>query len=282
MRSVDGMNMVQDPITGSYLYDNQVIIVRKPDDAYASIAPIFAGDIVVIGGFNEQGVAVSELTVLAEDMTFHGINAGFRMRMVLDRAATGYEAVGIMNSNRTCCWNFIVSDGDQPIGFAIEQSANFAYAYPWFDRIESIDPFWAIKDVVRRGNFYLTPSLVDIELGRNFYDISGLKGLFRYLFGIDYSYFNWLQYKCISEEIERQYGTLDYVSALRLLRDVYLGDTDIMIQILWRQYSASPRQWVGCPATGYLAICFADEGNEPYHNDIHTFNFYDLLESNPP
>ena len=33
MRSVDGMNMIQDPITGSYLYDNQVILVRNPDDA---------------------------------------------------------------------------------------------------------------------------------------------------------------------------------------------------------------------------------------------------------
>jgi hypothetical protein len=282
MRSVDGMNMIQDPKTGSFIYENQVILIRDPIDAYASIAPIFAGDIIVIGGFNEQSVAVSELTIIADDITYHGINAGFRMRMVLDHASNGFEAISMMNSNRTDCWNFIVSDGNLPMGFAIEQSANFAYAYCWFDYVESIEPFWSIRDVVRRGNVYLTPQLAEREIGRTQYDISGLKGLFRYILGRDISYLIWIQYKAISDEIEKEYGTLTYESALELIRNVYLGKTNVMFRVLWQQNSKSARQWVGLPKTGDFAICFAENGNEPYQNAIHSFNFYELLHSNPP
>jgi hypothetical protein len=280
MRSVDGMTGIKDPETGIFLYENQVIIVRDPDDAYASIAPIFAGDIVVIGGFNEQAVGVSELTIICDDTTFHGINAGYRMRMVLDFASNGAEGVDIMNSNRTCCWNFIVSDGMLPSGFAIEQSANFAYAYSWFDKVESTKPFWKIKDVVRRGNIYITPRLAENE--RDYYDISGLKGYLRMIFKIDYSYMTWIQYKAISEEIENQYGTLDYEKALRSLRNVYLGKTNIMYLLTFLRSSYTARQWVGCPESGDLAICFAKNGEEAFFNKIHTFNFYEILDSNPP
>ena len=282
MRSVDGMNMIQDPETGSFLYENQVILIRNPDDAYASISPVFAGDIVIIGGFNEQDVGVSELTVIADDTTFHGINAGYRMRMVLDFADDANEAIEIMNSNRTCCWNFIVSDGHQPMGFALEQSAQYAYAYTCLDKVESIDPFWAIEDVVRRGNTYHTPSLADIEILRKSYDISSLMSFIRaYILRTDPSYITWIQYKSISDEIENRYGTFTYETALDLLRDVYLGETNIMFRFIWRQ-SLSPRQWVGCPETGDFAICFAEEGREPYRNPVCTFNFYDLLNSEPP
>ena len=280
MRSVDGVNGLQDPDTGTYVYENQVIIVREPDQAYASIAPIFAGDITSIGGFNEQGVGVSELTILGDDTTFHGINAGYRMRMVLDYAADGFEAVDIMNSNRTCCWNFIVSDGSFPLGFAIEQSANFAYANTWFDSVESTEPFWAIKDVVRRGNCYINPILAEIQ--REYYDPSGLKGYLRMLFRIDFTFINWIQYKAISTEIERQYGLLTTESALALLRDVYLGKTNLMFRLLLTGKSETGRQWVGCPETGDFAICFAKNGEDAYQNIVHLFNFYDLLNADPP
>ncbi|MBS3749157.1 MAG: hypothetical protein KGY65_03695 [Candidatus Thermoplasmatota archaeon] len=280
MRSVDGMNQVKDIKTDTFLYENQVIIIRNPDDAYASIAPIFSGDIVVIGGFNENSVGVSELTIIGDDTTFNGINAGYRMRMVLDFADNGFEAVDIMNSNRTCCWNFIVSDGDIPIGFALEQSANFAYTNTWYDAVESTEPFWEIKHVVRRGNCYINPMMA--ELQRTYYDPSGLNGYLRMILRIEFTYINWIQYKGISEEIEEQYGTLRSGSALMLLRDVYLGKTNLMFRLLFTNTSDTARQWVGCLETGDLSICFAQEGEEAYHNDVHTFNFYDLLNKNPP
>ena len=49
MRGVDGVNSIQDQVTKTYVYENQVIMVRNPNQAYASIAPIFSGDIVCIG-----------------------------------------------------------------------------------------------------------------------------------------------------------------------------------------------------------------------------------------
>jgi hypothetical protein len=280
MRSVDGMNEIRDNQTNTYLYENQVIVVRNPDDAYASIAPIFAGDIVVIGGFNENGVGVSELTIIGDDTTFNGINAGYRMRMVLDYADDGGEAVDIMNSNRTCCWNFIVSDGSCPIGFAIEQSANLAYTNTWYDAVESTKPFWEIKHVVRRGNCYINPRMA--ELQRRYYDPSGIMGYLRMLFRIDFTYIKWVQYKAISEEIEHQYGSLNSVSALSLLRDVYLGKTNLMFRLLLTDKSHTARQWVGCLETGDLTICFAEDEKEAYQNNVHTFNFYELLRAEPP
>jgi len=280
MRGVDGGNSIMDELTGTYVYENQAIMIRKPDQAYASIAPIFAGDIVSIGGFNNQSVGVSELSIITDnDTTFHGINAGYRMRMVLDYATDGYEAVDIMNSNRTCHWNFIVSDGSSPMGFAIEQSANLANAYTCFDPVESTEPFWAIKDVVRRGNCYISPTMADME--RDVYDPSGIRGLIRFFFFNDPTFGTWAQYKAISDEIENHYGTLTTESALTLLREVYSGKTGFLSWFL-STGDDTARQWVGCPTTGEFAICFAQNGMQAYQNEVHTFNFYELLEAEPP
>jgi len=280
MRSCDGVMGIMDPETGSYLYENQIIIIRNPNDAYASLTPIFAGDVLSIGGFNENGVAVSELTILGEDTTYLGINAGFRMRMVLDFADDAYEAVSIMNSNRTCCWNFIVSDAQIPIGFAIEQSANFVYTEAWFDSAESTNPFWQIKDVVRRGNCNIVPKMA--EMNRKYYDPSGLKGYLRMLLGIEYTYSNWIQYKAISDEIESRYGTISFEDGLYLLREVYQGKTNIMFRIIHTDKTETARQWTANPLTGDFAICFAENNIEAYQRPIHTFNFYELLNDEPP
>ena len=280
MRSCDGVMGIMDPETGSYLYENQIIIIRDPDNAYASITPIFAGDILSIGGFNENGVGVSELTILGDDTTFHGINAGFRMRMVLDFADDAYEAVSIMNSNRTCCWNFIISDATIPVGFAIEQSANYVYTNAWFDSAESTEPFWQIKDVVRRGNCNIVPKMA--EMNRKFYDPSGLKGYIRLLLGIEYTYSNWIQYKAISNEIESRYGSISVEGGLELLREVYQGKTNIMFRIIHTDKTETARQWAANLLTGDFEICFAENGIEAYQRPIHNFNFYELLNDKPP
>lgn len=278
MRSVDGINFIGDPETENYVYENQVLIIRDPNDAYSSISPSFAGDIICIGGFNENGVAISELTVIGEDTTFHGINAGYRMRMVLDFATNIYEAVEIMNSNKTCCWNFIVSDANNSVGYAIEQSAHSSHVSSWFDPVESTQPFWQIRHVVRRGNCYIDPDLAKIE--RNCYNPSGIMGFIRMITGKDSTFSTWIQYKAISDEIEKQYGSLTTKSALTLLQDVYLGNTNIFFKLTLSNSTGTGRQWVGSPKSGDMAICFTHHGEEAYQNTIYTFNFYDLLTEN--
>jgi len=257
-----------------------VIIIRDPDKAYASLSPIFAGDIISIGGFNEQAVAVSELTVIGADTTFHGINAGYRMRMVLDHADDFSKAIKIMNTNRTCCWNFIISDGKIPMGFVLEQSANLAYTNTWFDPVESIEPFYAIEDVVRRGNLFITPALAVFQ--RDHYDPSGLCGYLRMILGIESTYAPWTQYKAISHEIEEMYGTLDIASALSMLQNVYLGKTNIMFRMILTKHTQTARQWTACPKTGEIHICLSTQGEEAYLNTAQSFNFYNLLEMSPP
>lgn len=280
MRSADGANMIKDPITGTLACENQVLIIREPDNASASMAPIFSGDIMAIGGFNEHGITVSELSNIGKDTTFHGINAGYRMRMVLDFAKTGEDAVHIMNSNRTCCWNFIVSDANIPTGYAIEQSANFAFANTWFDPVESTDPFWQIKDVVRRGNCFINPILANMQ--REHHDPSGLKGYLRMILGKDLTYGVWIQYKAISDEIEKEYGTLTAERALSLLQNVYLGNTNIFFKLTLSQHTYTSRQWVSSPATGDMVLCYSIAGEEAYLNPGYTFNFYELLHATPP
>jgi len=281
MRSCDGSFDVKDPLSGKTLNENTFLMVRQPDNAYDSLYPFYAGDIVCIGGFNEKGVAVGELTIHCSDTQFHGINSGFRMRMVLDNADDIYDAREIMNANRTCGWNFIISDGNIPTGFAIEQSANYVYTGAWFDPTESMIPFWEIKDVVRRGNCYIHPILAKNE--RKNYDCSGIKGFFQWMFKKDIYFVPWTQYKAISEEIEQQYGSLTLEKTMMLFREVYSGHTNLIFRFMQNHdYYASRHLWVACPKSGDMAICFGDDVKKSYENPIHYFNLFELMNSEPP
>jgi len=280
IRSCDGSFDVKDPVSGKTLNENTFLIVRKPDDAYASMYPMYAGDIVCIGGFNEKGVGVSELTIHCTDTQFIGINCGFRMRMVLDYANDIFEANEIMNSNRTCGWNFIISDGNIPMGFVIEQSANYVYTGTWFDPIESTSPFWEIKDVVRRGNCYINPLLAREERER--YDCSGIIGLFRWILRKDIYFIPWIQYKVISQEIEKRYGTLTLEKTMKFIREVYSGKTNFIFRYMQNHnYYESRHLWVVSPKTGDMLICFGDDVNKSYENPVHKFNLFELLNSEP-
>jgi len=277
----DGTFGAKDPITGKFIHENTVLMVRNPDNAHASIYPDFSGNVVSIGGMNEKGVCVSELTIISSDTNFQGINGGFRMRMVLDYADDIYEAKEIMNSNRTCGWNFVISDGNFPVGLAIEQSANFEYTGMWCDPVESTEPFWEIRDVVRRNNCYINPLLAKTERDR--YKPNGFIGFVRWILRKDRTFIPWTQYKALSNEIEKQHGTLDLNSTMDLLRDVYNGETSLMFRYMQnRNFYSCGHQWVGCPKTGELVISFGDHENNAFVNPVHYFNFYELLNSEPP
>jgi hypothetical protein len=272
-----------DPETGLYLRENQVLIIRDPAMGYASVCPEFAGIICCWGGINEMGIGIGETTCFTYDSTYQGISAAFRMRIVLDRASTAEDAIMIMNSNRTCGWNFIISDGKIPQGFVIEQTANLVYVGTWFDPVESTHPFWEIEDVVRRSPMFISPICAATQKYREFYDPGGLHGLLFFLIGKN-PYFNtWSQYRALSEEIEHQWGTLDLNGTMSLLRDVYLGKTDVLFLIMQIMGSyLAFHQWVACPETGDFVISFADDVNAATKNAVHYFNLFDLLEEEPP
>jgi len=274
---------LQDPVTGTYFQENQILICRDPDNAYASLYPEFAGHIFSWGGFNEKGIAIGETTCLTEDTTFDGISAAFRMRMVLDYALSGDEAIDIISNNRTCGWNFVISDGNKPDGTAIEQTANILYVGKWNDPIEGTKPFWRSEGLVRRVPYFINPETAATDPGREGHDPSGLLGFIRYLLGIDRSFGVWYFYKTISDAVEDRSGTLDLEGTTALIRDVYAGRTDLLFMIIMKiGLVRSIHQWIACPETGGISVAFSTADKYAFENPVHYFNLFDLLESEPP
>lgn len=279
VRSFDWALDVTDPETGRRLQDTLVVMVRDPTGRHASMYPEFAGNIGCWSGFNEKGIAIGEDTCLTNDTTFHGISAFFRMRMVLDRADDASEAIDIMTGNRTCGWNFVISDGNTPAGYALEQTANISYVGTWNSDEEGVAPFWQIKDVVRRTPMYVTPQCAAVERNRVRYDPSGPLSFFWTLTGRSYMFIPWTHYRALSDEIERRYGSLDINGTMDLLRDEYTGRTDLVFGVAIRvsDIYRSLFQWVARPSTGEMVVSFAGNETRACSMPIHYFRLDALL-----
>jgi hypothetical protein len=270
-----------DPVTGKYLQENQVLMVRDPVDDYASMSPMWAGRIGSWGGMNEKGIAVSETTCWTNDTSLHGICAAFRLGMVLDTAESSIEAINILNEKRTVGWNLFISDGNIPVGYVLEQTANISYISSWNDSSENTKPFWIIENVLRRTNCYISSECAALQ--RNIYNPRSFQSLIRYLIGKDIYFGTWKHYVSISKGIEKYWGSLDLNNSMALLRDCYTGKYDIFFYIMQKMNAFSPmHQWVACPKTGDMLICFASKDRIASINPVHHFNLFKLLESEPP
>jgi len=284
IRSWDWTLKIKDPNTGTYFQETQILMVRDPDEGYASMYPDFAGHVICWAGFNEEGIVLGETTVHTTDYDFDGISAAFRMRMVMDEASSDSEALEIMSNNRTCGWNFVISDAKIPKGYAMEQTANQLYIGEWNDPIEGNEPFKQITNVIRRvPSLYLHPSLAATQPGRTNYDPSGIKGFLNYLLQIDGTFAIWYFYKEIGEEIKNNYGKLGLEETTNLIRNIHAGKTDLLFRIIMNIGLVHPiHTWVGNPRSGDISVAFASSDKHAYENPVHYFNFYDLLNSSPP
>jgi len=284
IRSYDWPFNLTDPETGTYFQEISIIMVRKPENGYASVVPEYPGDISAYSGINEKGIAVGEDTCFTKDITREGISPAFRMRMVMDETATVYQAIDILTSNRTCGTNFVVSDANIPVGYALDQTANISYVGKWDDPVEETYPFWQIKHVVRRSPMYVYPECASVELGRIRYNPGGIIGFLNAILGRSYAFLPWTHYRALSDEIERRYGILDLNESMSLLRDEYTGKTDLLFRYGRNNIELfmSHFQWVACPETNELVISFATADKMACYNEVHYFNMDDLLKSEPP
>jgi hypothetical protein len=293
MRSGDWSTPFQDPETGKYTYENQVLVVRKPENGYSSLYPTTAGFVICDGlGMNEKGISLGLKTSYSDDETFYGIPTWFRMQMVLDYAATAEEALNILDTHKTCGWNFIVADGNVPIGYAVEQCANNAYVGTWDDPIESTSPCYSMDHIVRRTNFFVHPDLAATQ--RYEYNPLSFPRWVMWKLGIidkDTYFVEYYHYKALSEGMQKQWGTLDLNSAMSILRDVYTYNTDVMwwkivdkiFDVVYRlDIFFALHQWVACPETGDLLISFANHDEKACACPVHYFNMFELLEAEPP
>ena len=282
VRSGDLRMNIKDSVTGRYLQENQVILVHNPDDGYASMSPIWSGGMGSAGGINEKGIAVSETTCWTTDTTLEGTCATFRMGTALDTTDSASEAIQIMDSNRTCGWTLLIADGNQPVGFVLEQTATMSHLCTWADPEESNDPFWKIETVLRRGNCFVSMDCASTQRQR--YDPSGIPGLFDFIIGRNSYFLVWNHYKALSKGIEQDWGSFDLNGSMNMLREVYRGNTDVMYHLL-SLFIFPPQpiqQWVACPASGDMLFSFADATKIASENPVHRVNLLELMDAEPP
>jgi hypothetical protein len=284
-RSFDQPLDISDPLTGTLVHDNAVLVIRNPEHGYASIAPSFAGSMHGGGGFNSQGIAIGQQALWSKDYSFHGAPGQIRVQEVLDHAATAQEAIDILTTNKDVAWNFIVSDSKMPAGYAVEVTGNYSYVGTFDDPTEFLPPFWSITDVVRRTNFFIDPTLASTQRER--YDPSGLISFLKLVKRTDVFFAVWRSYKVVSEGIQRNYGKMDLNSTMKMMRACYSGKTDFLLHLIvilarGTSFNRAWNMWVAEPATGDIVVCFAQGKSIAFDNPVHYFNFYVLLNATPP
>lgn len=285
-RSFDISFNIQDPVTGTFARENSVLIVRNPDNGYASLIPTVAGSMHGGGGINEQGIAVGQqICPSKKDQTLHGMPAQFRVQQVLDHASTAMDAIEFLTSNREAGWNFIVSDSKIPAGYVVETTANLTYIGTYNDPTEGKKPFWNIDDVVRRTNFFINQSIAETQRAR--FNPSGLMSFIRLVKRTDVFYAVWRSYKVCSEGIEKNWGSLDLNSTMTMLRNCYSGKTDFLLRLIvylakGTSFNRAFNMWVANPENGDMVVCFATKDNIAFSNPVHYFKFYNLLNATPP
>jgi len=278
VRSLDFPLIIKDPVTGKYVQENSVLIIRKLDGGKISIIPTLAGWINFYEGFNEKGIVITIQACWSSDQTLKGIPIQFRLQMALDGMDTIDDAIHVMLSNSTLGWNFIISDGKT--AYIVEVTANHSYIGSWDDPIEDNAPFWRIKEVVRRTNFFIDPELAATQ--RKWYNPRGVMGFLTTLVGSPF-FPIWRKYKAMSREIENIWGEIDLNSSISILRKVYGGKTDIVLFIFQmisrgRGILCDLHQWSYCPDTGDFAISFADSKKQSHKNELHYINIKELLD----
>ena len=297
VRSCDLPFTIKDPVTGNYVHNNCILIVRKPDNGYASLIPTVAGLLNCGGGINEKGIGLGNKFPWSKDHTFNGMPIKIKGQYILDQALTAEDAINILITNRTLGYNFVVSDAKIPIGYAVETTTNFSYVGTWDNPVESTRPCWSIDHVIRRTNFFIEPEIATTQRDR--YHPGGLIGFLKLIFSVEIFFSNpeklkvftpnlmfpiWRNYKIMSKEIEKQWGTLDLDNAQSMLRNVYNGKTDMLLAIMVKfgkgyGFLESWNQWVACPETGDMLVSFASNDKYASKNPVHHFNLFELLQS---
>jgi hypothetical protein len=286
-RSFDLPSTVKDPVSGKYAHENTVLIVRNPMNASASISPSIAGSFHTGGGMNIYGVAFGIQISWSKDQTFEGNPYHFRVQEVLDQATTAQEALQILNTNRTHGFNFIVSQADPAVGFVLEQTANLSYIGTHNDSVEDIRPFWGINHVVRRTNVFIDPVIAATQRRR--YDPTGIIGFLNLLLykktNPFFAVFH--LYRSVSKQIEDAWGALDLNKTMNVLQMGYRAQGFPLLRLLQllgkgTGLAEAWNQWVVCGVTGDMVVSFATHDQMAYRTEPHYFNFYDLLEADPP
>jgi predicted choloylglycine hydrolase len=286
IRSYDVPYIVRDPISNEIIQEKSILIISEPDAGYAFMYPTMAG-FVCHGGINEKGIAVSYTWSWNNERKIKGIPVTIRLNNALTCAASAKEVIEILRENRTCGYNFIISDGNKRKGYILEQTTNYSIINEWDNPNESNNPFWNIENCVRRTNFFI--NTLTAKTQRNKYKPNGIENFINMLMGFNYLgnvlpiFFTWRHYRTLSNEIEKNYSNIDLDCAVSFIRNIYCGKTDPFLAISQklskRRYSPM-HQWVACPETGDMLLSFANSKNSAEKNDIYRCNLFNFINRN--
>ena len=229
-----------------------------------------------------MGIALGQQVCWSKDQTLKGTPALLKSLMVLDHAENINDALNILTNNNTLGWNFIVSDAKIPIGYAVEITAKHTYIGSWNETVESKCQFWQIKDVVRRTNFFLEPSIALTQ--RDTVNPGGIINFLKLVKRTDIFYAVWRSYKAISHDIDDNWGMLNLSSTMDMIRNGYAGKTDLLLRLIVRlaegtSFNRAWNIWVADPISGDILVCFAKDGKIAFENPIHHFNMFELFNT---
>jgi hypothetical protein len=267
--------IIEDPVSGKLPQENLIMVVRNPEGGYASMYPAYAG-YYGYGGINEQGISMCVQASWAESTTYKGMPIKYRVQLALDKASNIQEATDIITRNKTIGWNVIVSDSKVPESKVVEMNGDTAYIGTYDNDCESTYPFFKIDDVVRRTNFYISPSLAADQ--RSNYRINGINKFYPI----------YRLYLGMSKEINKNLGNININNSMEIMIKSYNGEADRFISLVHKIgiiYNAAKKagylqalyQWSATPDNGDMLVTFASRDNPSYENEIHLFNLYELL-----
>ncbi len=134
--------------------EDAVTLVWRPAGGIPFMMITYAGAIGGVSGMNAQQITIGEMTATSPEETFDGIPLQVIMRMVVEKASTLDEAVGIIqNGPRTLGWNFVIGDGKIPDARALEVDMNTVDVFAPADAHETPDMgHKSLPDAIRRTN----------------------------------------------------------------------------------------------------------------------------------
>lgn len=282
IRSCDLPPLIKDPETGKYAHENWVLIIRKPEEGYASVSPSVVGISNMGGGINEKGIAIGLQACTSYDYKFKGLPAWFKCAMVMDQAANITEAEDIILSNLTLGWNYILSDGKIPTARVIETTGNYSYVGTYDNETESNYPFTEIDHVIRRTNFFIDPLCASTQ--RDKYNIGGIMGFIRFILGKNMFFTIWRMYRSSTRQIKKNWGEIDLDTSMNMTRTIYNMKTDLFMYLysnILKGFSIPWNQWAYNHETGDIAVSFADKHNSSCENPVHNFKFDELMNLEP-
>jgi predicted choloylglycine hydrolase len=139
---------------GKSAQDDALTLVWRPKDATPFMMLGYAGLIGGVSGMNAAQITIGEMTSSSPEETFDGIPLQIIMRMVVEKASTLDEAVGIIQKGpRTLGWNLVIGDGKIPDARALEVDKNTVDVFTPDDPHETPEMgHKSLPDAIRRTN----------------------------------------------------------------------------------------------------------------------------------